>query len=180
MPFISSEIFEKISISDHNLEWPKTHDIDSKIIKNFEHTSELVSKIRNFKKSTNIGFKDSIKLYYDNQILDAELKTVLQKLTNCESILLGNNEPLKMNSIMVGKHSYFIDSDKKLSTTDISKIQEDLDYNIGFKNILEKKLSNKKFVENAPKQVVENEKKKLDDVISKINSLEKKIKNITD
>ena len=85
-----------------------------------------------------------------------------------------------MNSIMVGKHSYFIDSDKKLSNTDISRIQEDLDYNIGFKNILEKKLSNKKFVDNAPKQVVENEKKKLDDVISKINSLEKKIKNITD
>ena len=79
---------------------------------------------------------------------------------------------------MVGKYSYFIDSDKKLSTTDISKIQEDLDYNIGFKNILEKKLSNKKFVDNAPKQVVENEKKKLDDILSKINSLEKKIKNI--
>ena len=178
MPFISSEIFDKISISDYNLEWPKTHNINSKIIRNFEHTNELVSKIRNFKKSTNIGFKDSIKLYYDNHILDAELKTVLQKLTNCELILLGNNEPLKMNSIMVGKYSYFIDSDKKLSTTDISKIQEDLDYNIGFKNILEKKLSNKKFVDNAPKQVVENEKKKLDDILSKINSLEKKIKNI--
>ena len=84
-----------------------------------------------------------------------------------------------MNSIMVGKHSYFIDSDKKLSPTDISKIKEDLDYNIGFKNILEKKLSNKKFVDNAPNQVIENEKKKLDDINSKISSLENKLNSLS-
>ena len=84
-----------------------------------------------------------------------------------------------MNSIMVGKHNYFIHSDKKLSESEISKIKDDLDYNIGFKNILEKKLSNKKFVDNAPKQVIENEIKKLDDVKSKIISLKKKINSFT-
>ena len=46
MPFISSEIFDKISISNDNLEWPKTHNINSKIIRNFEHTNELVSKMK--------------------------------------------------------------------------------------------------------------------------------------
>ena len=54
-----------------------------------------------------------------------------------------------------------------------------MNYNIGFKNILEKKLSNKKFVDNAPKDVVENEKKKLDDVLSKIISLKNKINNLS-
>ena len=178
MPFISSEIQSKSIYKDQNLEWPKSRNADNKIIGNFEHVNELITKIRNFKKTNSIGFKDSIKIYYQNKILDGQLKSVLEKLTNCELIQSRTNESSKMNSILVGKHNYFIKSDKKLSEADILKVKEDLDYNIGFKNILEKKLSNKKFVDNAPNQVIENEKKKLDDINSKISSLENKLNSL--
>ena len=179
MPFISSEIQSKSIHKDQNLEWPKSRNADNKIIGNFEHVNELITKIRNFKKTNSIGFKDSIKIYYQNKILDGQLKSVLEKLTNCELIQSKKNESSKMNSILVGKHNYFIESDKKLSEADILKVKEDLDYNIGFKNILEKKLSNKKFVDNAPNQVIENEKKKLDDINSKISSLENKLNSLS-
>ena len=179
MPFISSEIQSKSIHKDQNLEWPKSRNADNKIIGNFEHVNELITKIRNFKKTNSIGFKDSIKIYYQNKILDGQLKSVLEKLTNCELIQSKKNESSKMNSILVGKHNYFIESDKKISEADILKVKEDLDYNIGFKNILEKKLSNKKFVENAPNQVIENEKKKLDDINSKISSLENKLNSLS-
>ena len=179
MPFISSEIQSKFIHKDQNLEWPKSRNADNKIIGNFEHVNELITKIRNFKKTNSIGFKDSIKIYYQNKILDGQLKSVLEKLTNCELIQSKTNESSKMNSILVGKHNYFIKSDKKLSEADILKVKEDLDYNIGFKNILEKKLSNKKFVDNAPNQVIENEKKKLDDINSKISSLENKLNSLS-
>ena len=179
MPFISSEIQSKSIHKDQNLEWPKSRNADNKIIGNFEHVNELITKIRNFKKTNSIGFKDSIKIYYQNKILDGQLKSVLEKLTNCELIQSTKNESSKMNSILVGKHNYFIKSDKKLSEADILKVKEDLDYNIGFKNILEKKLSNKKFVDNAPNQVIENEKKKLDDINSKISSLENKLNSLS-
>ncbi len=179
MPFISSEIQSKFIHKDQNLEWPKSRNADNKIIRNFEHVNELITKVRNFKKTNSIGFKDSIKIYYQNKILDDQLKSVLEKLTNCELIQSTINESSKMNSIMVGKHNYFIKSDKKLSEADILKVKEDLDYNIGFKNILEKKLSNKKFVDNAPNQVIENEKKKLDDINSKISSLENKLNSLS-
>jgi valyl-tRNA synthetase len=179
MPFISSEIQSKSIHKDQNLEWPKSRNADNKIIGNFEHVNELITKIRNFKKTNSIGFKDSIKIYYQNKILDGQLKSILEKLTNCELIQSTENESSKMNSILVGKHNYFIKSDKKLSEADILKVKEDLDYNIGFKNILEKKLSNKKFVENAPNQVIENEKKKLDDINSKISSLENKLNSLS-
>ena len=179
MPFISSEIQSKFIHKDQNLEWPKSRNADNKIIGNFEHVNELITKIRNFKKTNSIGFKDSIKIYYQNKILDGQLKSVLEKLTNCELIQSRTNESSKMNSILVGKHNYFIKSDKKLSEADILKVKEDLDYNIGFKNILEKKLSNKKFVDNAPNQVIENEKKKLDDINSKISSLENKLNSLS-
>ena len=179
MPFISSEIQSKSIHKDQNLEWPKSRNADNKIIGNFEHVNELITKVRNFKKTNSIGFKDSIKIYYQNKILDGQLKSVLEKLTNCELIQSTENESSKMNSILVGKHNYFIKSDKKLSEADILKVKEDLDYNIGFKNILEKKLSNKKFVDNAPNQVIENEKKKLDDINSKISSLENKLNSLS-
>ena len=180
MPFISQELNEKLNFLDKKLKWPDTNDHDQNVIDNFNHINELVTKVRNFKKTNNIPFKDSVKLFYDNKILDDELKSVLKKLTYSELIYSKNQSNGEMNSIMIGKYIYYIKSEKALSEDDISKIKESLDYNIGFKKILEKKLSNKNFVDNAPKNVVDNEKKKLEDVNAKIIILENKLKNFLD
>ena len=180
MPFISQELNEKLNLLDKKLKWPDTNDHDQNVIDNFNHINELVTKVRNFKKTNNIPFKDSVKLFYDNKILDDELKSVLKKLTYSELIYSKNQSKVEMNSIMIGKYIYYIKSEKALSEDNISKIKESLDYNIGFKKILEKKLSNKNFVDNAPKIVVDNEKKKLEDVHAKIIILENKLKNLFD
>ena len=180
MPFISQELNEKLNFLDKKLKWPDTKDHDQNVIDNFNHINELVTKVRNFKKTNNIPFKDSVKLFYDNKILDDELKSVLKKLTYSELIYSKNQSKVEMNSIMIGKYIYYIKSEKALSEDNISKIKESLDYNIGFKKILEKKLSNKNFVDNAPKIVVDNEKKKLEDVHAKIIILENKLKNLFD
>ena len=180
MPFISQELNEKLNFLDKKLKWPDTNDHDQNVIDNFNHINELVTKVRNFKKTNNIPFKDSVKLFYDNKILDDELKSVLKKLTYSELIYSKNQSNSEMNSVMIGKYIYYIKSEKALNEDDISKIKESLDYNIGFKKILEKKLSNKNFVDNAPKNVVDNEKKKLEDVHAKIIVLENKLKNFLD
>ena len=180
MPFISQELNEKLNFLDKKLKWPDTNDHDQNVIDNFNHINELVTKVRNFKKTNNIPFKDSVKLFYDNKILDDELKSVLKKLTYSELIYSKNQSNSEMNSVMIGKYIYYIKSEKALSEDDMSKIKESLDYNIGFKKILEKKLSNKNFVDNAPKNVVDNEKKKLEDVHAKIIVLENKLKNFLD
>ena len=180
MPFISQELNEKLNFLDKKLKWPDTNDHDQNVIDNFNHINELVTKVRNFKKTNNIPFKDSVKLFYDNKILDDELKSILKKLTYSELIYCKNQSNAEMNSIMIGKYIYYIKSEKALSEDDISKIKESLDYNIGFKKILEKKLSNKNFVDNAPKNVVDNEKRKLEDVHAKIIILENKLKNFLD
>ena len=180
MPFITQELNEKLNFLDKKLKWPDTNDHDQNVIDNFNHINELVTKVRNFKKTNNIPFKDSVKLFYDNKILDDELKSVLKKLTYSELIYSKNQSNSEMNSVMIGKYIYYIKSEKALSEDNISKIKESLDYNIGFKKILEKKLSNKNFVDNAPKIVVDNEKKKLEDVHAKIIILENKLKNLFD
>ena len=48
MPFISSDIHSMSIYKDQNLEWPKSCTTDNKIIGNFEHVNELITKIRNF------------------------------------------------------------------------------------------------------------------------------------
>ena len=50
-----------------------------------------------------------------------------------------------------------------------------LDYNLGFKDIIEKKLSNSKFIKNAPDNVIQGERNKLDDVLKKIEIIKQTI-----
>ena len=80
---------------------------------------------------------------------------------------------------MVKSNEYFIPLMDKIDiTTEIKKLQKELDYNKGFLKSVEGKLSNKRFINNAPQQVVENEKKKMKDVKTKIEILETKIKEL--
>ena len=60
---------------------------------------------------------------------------------------------------------------------DTAKIKQDLDYNLGFLKSIKAKLSNKRFVENAPKNVLENELKKEKDTLAKIAILKSKLIN---
>ena len=54
----------------------------------------------------------------------------------------------------------------------MKKLEADLKYMQGFKMSIEKKLSNEKFVNNAPEAVVAGERKKLADATAKIATLE--------
>ena len=64
------------------------------------------------------------------------------------------------------------DLDSKL---ELEKLKNELFYTEGFLKSIRKKLNNKKFTSNAPKNVVENELKKESDAIKKIEILKKNI-----
>ena len=53
----------------------------------------------------------------------------------------------------------------------IAKISEELSYTEGFLKSVQKKLSNERFVNNAPEQVVAVERKKEADALAKIETL---------
>ena len=61
------------------------------------------------------------------------------------------------------------------SKDDKTKIRQELDYNIGFLKSIQAKLNNKKFISNAPQNVVINEQKKEKDTLEKIRILESKL-----
>jgi valyl-tRNA synthetase len=57
------------------------------------------------------------------------------------------------------------------------KLEEELKYTEGFLKSVQKKLSNERFVNNAPEQVVAMEKKKEADALEKINMLKKRLRS---
>ena len=181
MPFLSEELFEKINNQDiisENLKWPKPNEIDSTLLQSFDDLIQVVSKVRNFKKQNNLGFKDELSVYHQNKTINKSLSSVFEKLTNCK-LIYKDVETNVSSSIVVGKFKYGIDFNKETSDDDIIELKKDLEYNLGFKKILEKKLSNEKFVNNAPEKVIQNERDKLNDVLKKIDVIKDTLDKIS-
>jgi valyl-tRNA synthetase len=61
---------------------------------------------------------------------------------------------------------------------ELAKLEEELTYTKGFLLSVQKKLSNERFVNNAPAQVVASEKKKEADALAKIDTLETSLSNL--
>ena len=72
----------------------------------------------------------------------------------------------------------FVWCDVPLDDDERAKVQKDLDYQQGFLRSVRGKLSNEKFVNGAPEQVVENERKKEADALAKIAVLEEKLADL--
>ena len=81
---------------------------------------------------------------------------------------------------MVKSNEYFIPLAGNIDVAlEIEKLKKELDYTKGFLKSTETKLGNERFVNNAPQQVVANEKNKMNDAKAKIEIIEIKIKNLS-
>ena len=76
-------------------------------------------------------------------------------------------------------NEYFIPILDKIDVAqEIEKLEKELSYAEGFLKSVRAKLSNEKFVNSAPAQVVENERKKEADALAKIEIIQKSIENL--
>jgi len=179
MPFISEELFEKLNtkkeIISEYLIWPKSGSIDNSFLRDFDDLILVVSKVRNFKKQKNISFKDELSIFHQNKNINESLSSVFKKLTNCILIFSEDLDSKDLSTIVVGKYKYIVDFNQDSTEDDIIELRKALDYNLGFKDIIEKKLSNSKFIENAPDNIIQSERNKLDDVLKKIEIIKQTI-----
>lgn len=82
-------------------------------------------------------------------------------------------------SFMVQSAEFYIELGDLVDVEEeLKKLNEELEYNKGFLNSVMKKLSNERFVNNAPEKVVNIEKKKKEDAEAKIKVLEERIASI--
>jgi len=179
MPFITEEIWSNIKSDVESplivSDWPKSKKVNESIIDEFENLTDLISGIRKYRKEKSISFKNNLILFSKLSFDDKE-KAVLLKLANTEIINDFSKKLDNSSSFIVGSNEFHfnnISDDKE----DFSKIEQDLDYNLGFLKSIQAKLNNKRFTDNAPKNVLDNELKKQKDTLSKIDILKNKLKN---
>ena len=181
MPFITEEIYSKIKCDDNTditiSEWPKNCIFNINNIKDFEITKETITAIRNFRKQKNILDKESVNIHIkENKKINKNLDSIIKKLANVENINYSSEISQIGFNFMIGSNEYFIPFNEKINfKEEIKKLEKDLVYTKGFLKIVSNKLSNKKFVQNAPKELVEREDKKMIDAKNKIKILQQKI-----
>ena len=185
-PFATEEIWQTITkrTPEQALiinSWPKQQEVDLKIISDFEYASQVISGIRTIRKSKNIAFKDAIELHVlSNETVSSDFDTIIAKLGNINEIASAKTPLDGALSFRVKSNEYFIPLAGAIDVeAEIVKIEEELKYTKGFLQSVSKKLSNERFVNNAPEKVVEIEKQKMADAEAKITTLEKRLASLS-
>ena len=183
MPFLSEEIWHLIDGRKEDIivaEWPKATTVNEQLLADFENTTEVVAGIRTIRKEQNIANKEQLELLViDNQKSNTNLDAIIAKLGNLTSVHTTNEKPSGAFSFMVKANEYFIPLGDNIDIAgEIEKLEKELNYTKGFLKSVEGKLSNERFVNNAPEQVVVNEKNKMADAKAKIEILNTKIKDL--
>ncbi len=185
MPFLSEELWQKIAKRTPEealiiAEWPKTTNFDEKFLKEFEVVKEVISNIRNIRKTKNISFKNTIDLkVIDHEKIAESLNTVISKMGNIKTFETVNQPQNNAISFRIKSNEYFIPMDGHIDVEEeTKKLEKELEYNQGFLKAVEKKLNNKRFVDNAPEKVVALEKQKQADALAKIEAIQEQLNNL--
>ncbi|NND16479.1 MAG: valine--tRNA ligase [Eudoraea sp.] len=178
MPFLSEAIWQ--SIKERSPEealivatWPKPQKVNEELLSEFNFASQVISSVRNIRKEKNIPNKEAIELQFiDKEKSKASWDPVIQKLGNIISINKVDSKVEGALSFRVKSNEYFIPAGDMVDVaSEIAKIEEELRYTEGFLKSVQKKLSNERFVSNAPEQVVGLERQKAADAEAKIQTL---------
>ncbi len=185
MPFLTEEIWQFISERTPEealiiAKWPKLEAVNSTLISEFEFASEVISGIRNIRKQKNIAFKDAIPFsVINNENTSRTFDSVIAKLGNLEAINYVKEAVDGALTYRVKSNEYFIPMAGAIDVeAEIKKLTEELNYTEGFLKSVQKKLSNERFVNNAPEQVVTSEKKKEADALAKIDTIKASLESL--
>ncbi|MFV0541359.1 MAG: valine--tRNA ligase [Aestuariibaculum sp.] len=178
MPFLTEDIWHYIAERTPKealiiAKWPNPKPVNNTLIAEFEFASEVVSGIRTIRKDKNIAFKDIINVsLINNENVNTTFDTVISKLGHVETLSYVTEAIEGALTFRVKSNEYFVPMAGSIDIeAEIGKLTEELHYTEGFLKSVQKKLSNERFVNNAPEQVVAVEKKKEADAIAKIETL---------
>ncbi len=182
MPFITEELYHELN--DRSEEdciikaaWPKSKAFDEKVIAEAAFAFEIISEIRNTRSAKGLSPKDPLKLIVkgDNKLFQPCLPFI-KFLGNLSEISASKDSVAGASSFVIKSTEFFIPLEGKIDAAkERETLEKDLAYQKGFLVSVDKKLSNEKFVNSAPPQVVETERRKKADAEAKIKALEESL-----
>tara|TARA_B110000263_G_scaffold249846_1_gene268851 strand:+ start:750 stop:3380 length:2631 start_codon:yes stop_codon:yes gene_type:complete len=184
MPFISEEIWhiiksrskkESLVISS----WPVQKKYSNSVLKNYDTLKQIVGSVRHFRKENSLKQKFPLSLFYykTNSIKFTE---VILRLAQLDKIEFSNKKIKEKGGVFrVGVNEFFIPLEIKIDSKKESiKINDELKHLEKFLGSIMNKLSNSRFVENAPNDVIELEMKKANDSREKIENLQSRLESL--
>ena len=179
MPFITEELWQHLAAradgeSIMYAEMPKsrTDAGDAALMATVAQAQEIINGIRGVRARKNISPREQLTLKVLGTI-DPEAAMLVTKLGGIETIEQNARKDAAASSFMMGTLEFNIPQSSNIDIeAERARIQKDIEYYTGFKASVEKKLSNERFVANAPKPVVDAERKKLADAQAKLAALE--------
>lgn len=185
MPFLTEEIWQFIAERTPEealivAKYPIVENFDAQLISDFETIKDVVSGIRTIRKEKNISFKDTIELaVLNNGNLASTYDSVIIKLGNISSMETVSDSVDGALSFRVQSNEYFIPISGAINVEEeIEKLSQELKYTEGFLKSVQGKLSNERFVNNAPAQVIDGERKKEADALAKIDTLKSSLSSL--
>ena len=107
------------------------------------------------------------------------LEPVIIKLANLSAVEFITEESEGAASFIVKNVEYFVPVGGIVDAAEeLKKLEEELAYTQGFLKSVQKKMSNERFVQNAPAQVVEKEQQKMSDAEGKVAVLQAQIEKL--
>lgn len=179
MPFITEELWQHIyerkdgeSIMRDKLEVSPMTDADAKLLADIESVKLIVSGIRTVRNQKNIPTKDELNLQAVGSNKYAAYNCIIAKMANVGAIDVVNEKDATAATFMVGTDEFAVPLGNMIDVeAEIAKQEAQLKHLEGFLAGIKKKLSNEKFVANAPEAVVAMERKKQKDSEEKIAAL---------
>jgi valyl-tRNA synthetase len=189
MPFITEELYQHIaerkdgeSIMVDTLILDAPTEADACLLAQFEEAKQVISGVRAVRQSKNIAPREPLTLEVvlaaddKNVTKDPALGSIIKKMASLADILYVQAKSDGTSTFMIGTTEYAVQLGNLIDTeAEIAKMEAELKHLQGFLIGVQKKLSNERFVANAPAQVVELERKKQSDAETKIAALTESI-----
>ena len=182
MPFITEELWQDLAERKEGetimyAPTPKAEPYDTAVLDNFALAMETVNGVRGIRNQRNIGPKEALSL----KIKAGSFPCIplIEKMAGVKVELVQDLGDGQGAAFLVRTTEMGIPLTGMVNVEEeIEKAQKDLEYQQKFLAGIRGKLSNERFVNNAPAAVIENERKKEADTLSRIETLEAKLKQL--
>lgn len=179
MPFITEELWQHIydrkegdSIMKAKLDIPSATDDELKLVADMENVKQIIAGVRTVRNQKNIPNKDVLTLHAVGKNNFMAFDSIVRKMANLGSIDVVEEKDSTSAAFMVGIFEYAVPLGDMIDVAaEIEKQEAQLKHLEGFLAGVKKKLSNERFVANAPEAVVALERKKQSDSEEKIAAL---------
>lgn len=186
MPFITEELYQQVKCADEvdsimtaTLKLENVTDEEKHLLADTEIIKQIIAGVRAVRNSKNIPPKEALTLEILNATLQPSSEALVRKMANLSEIKKVESKDENASTFMVGTMEFAVPVGQFMDVdAEIEKLEAQLKHLEGFLFGIEKKLSNEKFVANAPEQVVALERKKKSDSETKIAAIKESLERL--